>query len=311
MRILLAISGGIDSMYLANKASELFPGACFAAAHCNFQLRGEESDGDERFVREWCTANGLELFVRRFDTKAAAAERGISIEMAARDLRYEWFGELCAANGFDALATAHNANDNAETLILNLLRGTGSKGLRGISDGRCLVPSVRILRPMVGLSRKEIEKWMRQNGCGWREDSTNREPVVKRNIIRNEVFPVFERINPRFIDTLNADMKRFAQVDDIAEDYFLSVKDSVTDRQGIRIDAILKLKHWEYVLWRFLEPCSFSQETFEKLTALMGRFSSEKRGTVTLGGKTFESPSHIVKALRGHLVISLRNPQGR
>ena len=309
MRILLAISGGIDSMYLANRASELFPEASFAAAHCNFQLRGEESDGDERFVREWCAGHNLPLFVKRFDTAAVAAQRGISIEMAARDLRYEWFGEICAANGFDALATAHNANDNAETLILNLLRGTGSRGLRGIADGRNLGSTARILRPMVEISRNEIRKWMEANGCRWREDSTNRESVVKRNVIRNEVFPIFERINPKYISTLNADMKRFAQVDDIADDYFQSVRDSICDERGIRIDDILKLRHWEYVLWRFLEPCSFSQETFEKLTALMSRFATEKRGTVTLGGKTFESPSHIVKALRGRLVISPRNPQ--
>ena len=133
MRILLAVSGGIDSMYLANRAPELFPGASFAVAHCNFSLRGEESDGDEEFVRGWCAERGISFFGTRFDTAAYASEHGISIEMAARELRYGWFARICREEGFDVLAVAHNANDDAETLILNLLRGTGSKGLRGMA----------------------------------------------------------------------------------------------------------------------------------------------------------------------------------
>ena len=119
-------------MYMLHRAPELFPGASFAVAHCNFRLRGEESDGDEAFVRKACEELGTECLVRRFDTLGYASRNGVSVEMAARELRYAWFGELCRERGFDALATAHNAGDNAETLILNLLRGTGTKGLRGI-----------------------------------------------------------------------------------------------------------------------------------------------------------------------------------
>ena len=121
-RILLAVSGGIDSMYLANRAPELFPGARFGVAHCNFGLRGEESDGDEAFVRAWCGRRGLPFHLKRFDTRAWAAEHGQSIEMAARELRYAWFDELCREHGYEAVAVAHNADDNAETLILNLLK---------------------------------------------------------------------------------------------------------------------------------------------------------------------------------------------
>ena len=139
-RILLAVSGGIDSMYLANRAPELFPGARFAVAHCNFTLRGAESDGDEQFVRDWCAAHGLDCFVRCFETAAYAAEHGVSIEMAARELRYAWFAELCRAEGFAAVAVAHNADDNAETMLLNLLRGTGTRGLRGMGDRDGIVP---------------------------------------------------------------------------------------------------------------------------------------------------------------------------
>ena len=128
MSVLLAVSGGIDSMYLANRAPELFSGEEFSIAHCNFRLRGEESEGDEAFVRSWCEDRKIRLHVAHFDTAGVAQERGISIEMAARELRYDWFASLCEQFGYRGVAVAHNANDNAETLILNLLRGTGSRG---------------------------------------------------------------------------------------------------------------------------------------------------------------------------------------
>ncbi|MBO7644221.1 MAG: tRNA lysidine(34) synthetase TilS, partial [Bacteroidales bacterium] len=132
MKVLLAVSGGADSMYMLHRAPELFPGASFTVAHCNFGLRGEESDGDEAFVRSECESLGIPCLSKRFDTLAYASANGVSVEMAARELRYSWFRELCLNRGFTAIATAHNANDNAETLILNLLRGTGTKGMRGI-----------------------------------------------------------------------------------------------------------------------------------------------------------------------------------
>jgi len=303
MNILLAVSGGVDSMYLANRAPELFPGARFAVAHCNFSLRGKESDGDEAFVREWCTASGVECFVKRFDTAGYAGERHVSIEMAARELRYAWFAELCGEHCFDALCTAHNANDNAETLILNLLRGTGSRGLRGISPRRA--GEVLVLRPLIDVPRKEIEEWMKANGKNWREDSTNRESIVKRNIVRNDVFPIFAKLNPSFIQTLNADIKRFAMVDDIAEGYFRESEGKVCDEKGIIVDRLLELKHWQYVLFRLTEECGFCSDTFEKLVGLLERFRDNPRGTVTLGGKVFEGSNRRLKAVRGHLIIEI------
>ncbi len=282
-RILLAVSGGIDSMYLANRAPELFPGARFGVAHCNFRLRGAESDADEAFVRDWCAERGLDCFVEAFDTRSYAAQQGVSLEMAARELRYGWFARLCREQGFDAVAVAHNADDNAETLLLNLLRGTGTRGLRGMGDRDGIV------RPLLGTSRAEIRAWMQEHGCAWREDSTNADCTPKRNRIRHEVFPVFARINPSFLRTLGEDMQRIARVDDIAEAWFRSVRDGLTDPSGaIRIDAVLALKHWEYALWRLVEPYRLSGPTFGKLEALLRRYRQEPRGTVTLGGKTFE-----------------------
>ena len=281
--ILLAVSGGIDSMYLANRAPELFPGARFGVAHCNFALRGAESDGDEDFVRTWCAEHALDFFVRRFDTRGYAAGHGISIEMAARELRYAWFAQLCREQGFDAVAVAHNADDNAETLILNLLRGTGTRGLRGMGDRDGIV------RPLLGMTRAEIRSWMQERGLPWREDSTNADCAPKRNRIRHEVFPAFGQINPSFIRTLGEDMRRIACVDDIADAWFRSVREGLTDPSGaVRIDAVLALEHWEYALWRLVEECRLSGPTFEKLVALLRRYREAPRGTVTIGGKAFE-----------------------
>ncbi len=297
-RILLAVSGGIDSMYLANRAPELFPGARFAVAHCNFALRGAESDADEAFVRAWCAEHGLECFVKRFDTRGHAAEHGVSIEMAARDLRYAWFAELRRAGGFDAVAVAHNADDNAETLLLNLLRGTGTRGLRGMGDHDGIV------RPLLDIPREDIRAWMTARGLAWREDSTNADSAPKRNRIRNEVFPILARINPSFVRTLGEDMRRFARVDDIADSYFRTVREGLTTEAGdVRIPAVLALEHWEYVLWRLLEGAGLSGPTFEKLVALLRRYKDEPRGTVTIGGKTFEGTGTVLRIEKELLII--------
>ncbi len=211
--LLVAVSGGIDSMCLAEKVR--LEGGPFAIAHCNFTLRGEESDADEALVRAWAARYGLPCHVRRFDTEAYARDKGISIEMAARQLRYRWFGELCLEHGYEAVAVAHNANDNAETLLLNLLRGTGLRGLLGM-QARGTIPDpayaqIPLLRPLLGMTREAIEAYAREHGLQWREDSSNARNSYKRNKLRNQVFPLFREINPSFIQTLNRDMERFAR----------------------------------------------------------------------------------------------------
>ena len=244
-------------MYLAENAGDLFPGHSFAVAHCNFRLRGEDSDADETFVRDWCSSHGLPIFVRAFDTAAFAAQRGVSTEMAARELRYRWFAQLCEEEGFDAVAVAHHSDDDAETMILNLLRGTGTRGLRGMSasgpipygDGRG-----RLLRPMLALERKEIEAWMRSHGCTWREDGTNTDTAFRRNLLRHKVFPLFEEINPAFRTALSRDREHLAQADDIAGDYFRQMQPAVQDADGrIDLGELLACKHWRYLLFRLTE----------------------------------------------------------
>ena len=210
--LLVAVSGGIDSMCLMEKVRQ--EGGPFAVAHCNFGLRGAESDADEAFVREQAARHGIPCHVKQFDTEAFASAEGISIEMAARRLRYHWFGELCREHGYTAVAVAHNANDNAETLILNLLRGTGLKGVTGMkAEGYIPDPDfgdIPLLRPLLEMTREEIVAFAREHGLNWREDSTNAQTDYKRNKIRNLVFPVFATINPSFVQTLNRDMERFA-----------------------------------------------------------------------------------------------------
>ena len=317
--ILLAVSGGIDSMYLMHRAPRLFPGASFAVAHCNFTLRGDESDGDEAFVRTACREKGLPCLVRRFDTSAYAAQKGISVEMAARDLRYAWFADLCRGtaealagsgiSGFDAVAVAHNADDNAETLLLNLLRGCGLRGLCGMAE-KGIVPGsdeIPLLRPLLGLERRQITIWMKRKGLSWREDSSNAQSDCRRNILRNEVFPLLGQLNPSLIRTLTQDIRHFAESQAIAEDYWRTFEAQGGEiERGIDIDFLLGFSHWRYLLWHCLEPYGFSMPTLGKLTALLETFQREPRGTVTLGGKCFESPQWTVKIQHHRLMLLQR-----
>ena len=187
-KIILALSGGIDSMVLADLL--LKAKADFVLAHCNFHLRGEESDGDERFVREFAERNGLTIYVKQFDTMGYAKEHGISIEMAARDLRYAWFEELRQQLNYDYIAVAHHADDQLETFFINLLRGAGIKGLKGMQP-----VNGPIIRPLLDVSREEIHQYAVEHHLEWREDHTNAETQFLRNKIRHELLPVIDGIS--------------------------------------------------------------------------------------------------------------------
>ena len=187
-RLILALSGGIDSMVLADLL--LKSKVQFVAAHCNFHLRGEESDGDEKFVRDYAERNGIQCFVKHFDTENYAAENGISIEMAARELRYVWFEELRQQLGYNRIAVAHHADDQAETFFINLLRGAGLNGLKGMKPQNGL-----IIRPMLWASREQIHQYAVENNITWCEDHTNAETIYLRNKIRNQLLPVFDELH--------------------------------------------------------------------------------------------------------------------
>jgi tRNA(Ile)-lysidine synthase len=187
-KVIFALSGGIDSMVLADLL--LKAKVEFVAAHCNFHLRGEESDGDEKFVRDYAERNGIQCFVKHFETEKYAAEQSISIEMAARDLRYAWFEELRQQLGYDKIAVAHHADDQAETFFINLLRGAGLNGLKGMKPQNGV-----IVRPLLWASREQIRKYAVENQILWREDHTNAESVYLRNKIRNQLLPAFDELH--------------------------------------------------------------------------------------------------------------------
>lgn len=305
---LLAVSGGIDSICLASLFLNSSAGRRFAVAHCNFHLRGEDSDSDEALVAAWCGRNGVRYHKADFDTEQYASSHNISIEMAARELRYDWFASLCKDNGYYGVAVAHNANDNAETLILNLLRGTGLRGVTGMQV-ETVVPvtrdelsGVRLLRPMLSFSREQIEEYVAANSLEYHDDRTNAETVYKRNRIRHLVFPVFESLNPSFLTTFAREMNAFSEVQEIADDYFISVRESVCEPAGkdelLRVNAVrlCHLKRYKYVLYRLLETYGFRDRLLEPVVRLL---ESGK----TFSGKVFEAPGYELITAGACLIV--------
>ena len=294
--VLLAVSGGIDSMCMADLFLHSSCSPDFALAHCNFHLRGAESDSDEALVAEWAEKHGVRLYKKDFDTLSYASEHGLSIEMAARELRYRWFGELASVNGYTAVAVAHNANDNAETLILNMLRGTGIKGVTGMGE-LSANPYCQgiIIRPLLHFTRKQIEGHVLAHGLGYHEDSTNADVEYRRNRIRNQIFPLFSGINPSFVKTLNREMDYFSQAADIADEYFREHSSCMTvcpENGGVvcRVDvaALKSERHWKYILYRILEQYGFNSASVHSVCVLL-----EEAGTVN-PGRLFQTVRNTV-----------------
>ena len=193
-KILLTVSGGKDSVTMF----KLFccSGFQFAVAHCNFQLRGKDSDGDEKFVEDLCKKQGIIFHSTRFETKKFVKENKVSTQMAARALRYEWFEQIRKEFDYSYIATAHHLNDSIETVLLNLTKGTGITGLRGI-----LPKKDYIIRPLLFVSRDEIDRYVADNQLVWREDISNASDDYQRNLLRHQVVPLLKKINPNFDKT--------------------------------------------------------------------------------------------------------------
>lgn len=302
-RVLLAVSGGVDSMTMAEMASACPYIAKSAVAHCNFSLRGEESDGDEALVRKWAEEHSLPFYSIRFDTVGYAREKSLSVEMAARELRYAWFMDLLSKEGYDYVAVAHNMNDNAETLFLNLLRGTGIKGISGMKARSGL-----ILRPMLIFSRHEIESFASAHSVQYRNDSTNFSSEYKRNRIRNEVFPILGKINPSFLKTLVSDMDYFSEVSALAdravEDAIRAAALPVADTDSIACESayfvnVLKNSRLSsYSLFAVASRYGFASAQCRDMEKVL---YADNDGCPT--GKYFLSRSHFALADRGRLLF--------
>ena len=299
-RVLLAVSGGADSLCLLQLCLDAGLRESIAVAHCNFHLRGDESDADAAFVERFCADRGVKFHHSDFDTLGRSASNGISVEMAARELRYGYFADLCKAEGYYATAVAHNSNDNAETLILNLLRGTGLRGICGMAeDGEVL--GGRVVRPLLGFSRAQIEEYVRSAGLVWREDCTNADCAYSRNRVRNRIFPEMAQVNPSFLATLNADMQHFAQAAAAADEYWAEARQRIEIAPcEVSVEALRAEKHREYLLWRFVEPAGLSADGIASLSRLVFSDSEGK----TLSGKQFEGSNARVLTAPGRLVLS-------
>lgn len=291
-KVLLAVSGGTDSMCMANLFLNSSIDIKFSVAHVNFSLREHDCDLDQALVKDWTQKNNIEFHTITFDTHSYARENSISTQMAARDLRYNWFYSLMDEFGYDLLSIAHNQNDSVETLFLNLLRGTGVKGLMGIKQ-----INGKIIRPLLDFTRAEISEFMAQNNFLFRDDVTNFESHYSRNRVRNRVFPEFQKINPSFMNTVYRSTCYFAQASDVLEDLFESKRGSlyyeVGDELVIDIESLKKEKQIAYWLFRLVSPRGFNTSQSNQIAEILDGVS----------GKVFQSASDELIIDRGKIRV--------
>lgn len=274
--ILLAVSGGVDSMVMLALFTKTDYN--FAVAHCNFSLRGEESDGDTQLVVDYCEKNKIKLHNVRFDTYGEMARSGDSLQMAARKLRYDWFGQLAEEYGYTKIAIAHNSGDTIETFFINLLRGTGVRGLMGITAQRD-----RIVRPIMTFSRPEIEHYAVENSVPWRNDSSNNGTKYLRNKLRHIVLPQLREIEPDFDSVMLADMAKVTDVVSFIDGMIGEIRSKsfsfYRGRTTVALSVVSKYKPYHFVLYELLSPFGFNATQVAEIVASSGatsKFESEK-----------------------------------
>ncbi|MBK8601438.1 MAG: tRNA lysidine(34) synthetase TilS [Flavobacterium sp.] len=288
-KLLLAISGGVDSMVLLHLFQQIkFP---IAVAHCNFQLRGLESFEDQKFVQDYAESNNIPFYSTIFDTNAFAEDYQVSIQMAARELRYHWFYELLDSESYDYIVTAHHADDNLETFIINLSRGTGLDGLSGI-------PAVndKVVRPLLNFSREEIEAYANKNNVPWREDSSNASTKYLRNKIRHELVPILKEINPEFLASFQKTQSYLQEAQQMVEDASILVYQQVANEVNSEIhfdlQKLQQLPNYHAYLYSWLKNYGFSD-----WTAIQDLVESQT-------GKQVFSPSFRLLKDRSNLILS-------
>ena len=287
--LLLACSGGVDSVVLAH--------LCVAAdlrvtlAHCNFQLRGDESDGDEAFVRNLSYELGVGVMVQSFDTeKYAEAHRG-SIQMAARELRYQWFHEVLDTGEFDFVLTAHHADDDLETFLINLSRGTGIEGLSGIP-----VQNEKVIRPLLNFSRQEILSYAKDNTLQWREDSSNSESKYLRNKIRLDIVPQLKTLHPTFLKNFMRTQAHLEQTQSLVRHHMEEIRARLFESEGdtirISVEKLQELKPTAGYLYELFQAYGFTE--WNDVEGLLHAMS----------GKEVLSKTHRLVKDRTHLILS-------
>ncbi len=292
--VVVGVSGGADSVALLHILMKL--GYSCVVAHCNFTLRATESDRDEDFVTQLAASWSLPLFKVKFDTLNYAKAKKISIEMAARNLRYDWFKQLLIEQKADAIAVAHHSDDNVETLLMNLTRGVGLHGLTGIPKR-----NNQVVRPLLCLSRAEILVYLQKNDLSFVTDSSNAENEYTRNKFRNQLIPLFETINPSFKSAINETSERMLEAELIYKEHIqdLISKISYSVEHELWIDK-QKLHTYSYkktLLYELLDNYKFSNDTLNRLSDL----------DQTQPGAVFYSETHLLLNDRTHFIVSPRN----
>lgn len=300
--VLAGISGGADSVALALVLKQL--GYALAAVHCNFHLRGEESERDEQFVRDFCLQQDIPLYVKDFQTEEYAKEKKISIEMAARELRYAYFHELMKSTKISVLAVAHHQNDQAETLLINLIRGTGIHGLRGM-----LPKNGETVRPMLCVTREEILDYLAEKGQEFVTDSTNLSTDYTRNKIRLELLPYLKTLNPSIISTLNHTALNLSEAENLynrqvcAEIQNLILSDSYTLGETPlllkRLNNPMKSAEMKPVWHEILFPYGFTETQVENILSL----------NITDCGKVFYANNWELIVDRDEVILRKKNEE--
>lgn len=291
-RVLLAVSGGKDSIFMTQLFAQ--SGHHFGIAHCNFQLRGEESNQDAVFVEDVARSLAVPFFKVNFDTTKVAEDRRISIQMAARDLRYQWLEEVRAAEGYDHIAVAHHQTDSTETVLLNLVRGTGIAGLHGILPKRDT-----LVRPLLGFTGVEISQYIQDNQVAYREDRSNKETKYARNKIRLEVLPVLKKINPVLDTIFYKSSKRFLALEEFLNRQIEGIRKElfVEKEQGVFYCQIVQLNCYaedSFVLYEVFKPFRFSETVIHDFMASLADPHS---------GNLFYSDTHQLLIDREGIVI--------
>ena len=289
-RILLGLSGGVDSICLFHLFRLLnFP---IGVAHCNFKLRGDESDQDEIFVRNLTNKYDIPFFHKRFNTKEIANEERISIQMTARDLRYDWFEQTRQKFDYKYIAIAHNRDDVIETFLINLARGSGIKGLTGIK-----VKINNIIRPLLFASRKDIVEFIHKNDYEYREDSSNQSTKYSRNLIRHEIIPLFEKINPRFRETMIENITKLKETKQVFLKSIDKVKQTILFKKDekiyIKINELKKLNPLHSYTFELLYSYGFTNSQVDDIIESLDGIS----------GKRFYSLTHRLIKDRDELIL--------